>query len=325
MLVVALGGNAISREGDEPSVAAQYVRTRETARLLAPLLTSGDWRAVITHGNGPQVGNILLRSDLAAEARELPRLPVDAAVADTQGAMGYMIQQCLWNGLRAVGADLRTATVVTRVVVDADDPAFENPTKPIGRHYPADQADEVASLHGWQMEEDAAGRGFRRVIASPRPHAIIEVDVVRHLLDRDVVVIACGGGGVPVVREPSGDLTGVDAVVDKDLASSLLARELGASAFAIVTDVEHVYADFGTPQARALEEVDAAELRAMVDAGSFPAGSMGPKVEAVLAFLERNPAGNAVITSPERLVDALAGRGGTRVRTARSVPAAPSP
>jgi carbamate kinase len=311
VLVVALGGNAITRADDEPSVKAQFARTRATMDELMPVIASGDWRVVVTHGNGPQVGNILLRSDLAAEAGELPRLPIDSAVADTQGAMGYMIGQCLANELWESGLQAPVATIVTQVIVDEDDPAFLDPSKPVGRFYPGAEVDDLRR-HGWTLKEDPQGRGFRRVVPSPAPLEIVEEPVIRALLDSGVIVIACGGGGVPVRADEAGALTGVEAVIDKDLASSLLATQVRASALAILTDVDRVYLDYGTPDERALDEVDAATLKRLHEQGHFPSGSMGPKVEAVVGFVERGGK-RAIITSPERLADALEGRAGTHV------------
>jgi carbamate kinase len=311
LMVVALGGNAISRAGDEPSVAAQFARLRATVDHLLPVIASGDRRMVLTHGNGPQVGNILLRSDLAVEAGELPPLPVDSAVADTQGAMGYMIQQCLANALWESGINIPVATVVTQVLVDENDPAFATPTKPIGRFY---QDGEIEDLerHGWSMTEDPQGRGWRRVIASPAPREIVEEPVIRELVSAGVLVVACGGGGIPVIAGRSGALEGTEAVIDKDHASSLLARSLGATALVILTDVEQVFLDYGKPTERALGRIEAEELQALAGAGHFPEGSMGPKIAAALSFVE-GKGRRAIITSPECLAEALAGRTGTHV------------
>jgi carbamate kinase len=312
VLVVALGGNAISRADDEPSVAAQFERTRATAELLVPIIESGGFRLVITHGNGPQVGNILLRADLATEAGVLPPLPIDAAVADTQGAMGYMIQQCLSNALWESGIRIPVVTVVTQVIVDEDDPDFTDPSKPIGRFYDKDQARALESEYGWTMKSDKSSGKWRRVVPSPEPREIVEQDVVRELLDEGVIVIACGGGGVPVVAGEGGSLQGVDAVIDKDLASSLLAGAVDAAVFAIVTEVDRVFINFGDPNAVGLDEVDVASLRSYQAEGQFPPGSMGPKVEAVIQYIERGGK-RAIITAPESLERALAGRAGTQI------------
>lgn len=312
ILVVALGGNAISRERDEPSVAAQFARTRETAELLVPIVATGQHRLVLTHGNGPQVGNILLRSDVAEEAGVLPRLPIDSAVADTQGAMGYMIQQCLANALWESGIRIPVVTVVTQVIVDEDDPAFSNPSKPVGRYYPDDAAEAAQHDHGWVMRNDPQGRGWRRVVPSPQPREIVEQDVISELLDEGVIVIACGGGGIPVTSGEGGSLHGVDAVIDKDLASSLLANNVGAQTFAIATEVDNVFIGYGSPEQRALTTVDVEELVAYRAGGHFAPGSMGPKVEAVIEFIGRGGE-RAVITSPESLERALDGGAGTHV------------
>ena len=315
MLVVALGGNAITRAGDEPSVAAQFRRTRETVEQLLPVIASRRWRVVITHGNGPQVGNILLRSDLAAEAGELPRLPVDTAVADTQGGMGYMLQQCLANALWESGIHSPVATVITQVIVDDEHPAFDDPSKPIGRFYPDEAVDDLRA-HGWTLKKDPQGRGWRRVIASPPPLEIVELPVIARLLAEGTVVIACGGGGIPVCADEAGSLRGAEAVVDKDLASCLLAGSLEAHTLAILTEVDRIYLDFGGPAQRPLTEIDAGALERLAAEGHFPPGSMGPKVEAVVSFV-RKGGERAIVTLPELLERALQGRAGTHVSAAR--------
>jgi carbamate kinase len=317
ILVTALGGNAITRPDDEPSVGAQFKRTRETAELLVPIVASGKYRLVVTHGNGPQVGNILLRSDVAEEAGVLPRLPIDSAVADTQGAMGYMIQQCLSNALWESGIRVPVVTVVTQVIVDEDDPAFSDPTKPVGRYYPDHEAGTIRREHGWVMKKDPQGRGWRRVVPSPQPREIVEQDVISELLDEGVIVIACGGGGIPVIAGEGGSLAGIDAVIDKDLASSLLANNVGARTFAIATEVENVYINYGKRHEQALTQIDADRLAAYADQGHFAAGSMGPKVEAVIGFLERGGE-RAIITSPDALERALDGAAGTHITPSRS-------
>ncbi|MGH2788857.1 MAG: carbamate kinase [Actinomycetota bacterium] len=318
ILVVALGGNAISRAGDEPSVGAQFERTRATAELLVPIIESGRHRLVITHGNGPQVGNILLRSDLATEAGVLPPLPIDSAVADTQGAMGYMLQQCLSNALWESGIRIPVVTVVTQVIVDEDDPDFADPSKPIGRFYDEAKARALQSEYGWTIKKDKSSGKWRRVVPSPDPKEIVEEDIVRELLEEGVIVIACGGGGVPVVTGEGGSLKGVDAVIDKDLASALLAGAIGAEIFAIVTEVDRVYIDFNGPNEAGLDDVDIDVLRRYQADDQFPSGSMGPKVKAAIGYIERG-GGRAIITSPEALEDALEGKAGTHV--VRALPA----
>jgi carbamate kinase len=305
-VVVALGGNAISPPGSRSPIPAQYGRTLETAHHLVHLT---ERPLVVTHGNGPQVGNVLLRSDLAAHL--LPRPPLDACVADTQGGMGFMLQQCLDNAFCQAGVRRPTVAVVTRTVVEFDDLAFRRPSKPIGSFYEEAEARRRMAADGWVMEEDA-GRGWRRVVPSPEPREIVEERAIRALLDTGAVVIAAGGGGVPVVRQADGSLVGVEAVVDKDLASALLAGNLGAEVLLILTGVEHVALDFGRPTRRDLHEVTAAELAGHADAGQFAAGSMLPKVRAAIRFLALGGR-RAVITTPELSEKALAGEIGTQV------------
>lgn len=316
ILVVALGGNAITRPGDEPSVGTQFRRTRETVDHLLSIIESGTYRLVITHGNGPQIGSILLRSDIATEAGELPPLPIDSAVADTQGAMGYMIQQCLSNALWESGIRLPVVTVVTQVLVDEEDPAFLRPTKPIGRFYPAEQVEKLKH-HGWIMTEQQDG--WRRVVPSPLPREIIEQEVIGAVLDEGIIAIACGGGGVPVIAGEGGSLKGIEAVIDKDLATALLATNLGAHTLAILTGVDSVALNYGSERQVDLDEVDVEDLRRHAAEGQFPAGSMGPKIDAVVGFIEGGGT-RAIITSPERLAEALDGKAGTQV-VGRVVPA----
>ena len=311
ILVVALGGNAITRADDDRSVEAQFERTRATVELLLPVIASRRWRMVFSHGNGPQVGSVLLRSDLAAEAGALPRLPIDVAVSDTQGGMGYMIQQVLGNAVWEAGVHQPVATVITQVIVDEHDPDFLDPTKPIGRFYAEDSVEDF-DAHGWVMKADGQGRGRRRVVPSPEPKEIVELPVIAELLGAGVIVIACGGGGIPVVAGAAGSLEGVEAVIDKDLASALLATQLKADTLAILTEVEHVYTGFGTEGQEALDEVRVDALRGLAAAGHFAPGSMGPKVEAAARFVEAGGA-QSIITDPNHLEAALDGSAGTRV------------
>jgi carbamate kinase len=307
LVVVALGGNAISPPGSASPIPAQYERTMETAHHLVHLTGRP---LVVTHGNGPQVGNLLLRSDLAAGV--LPRLPLDTCVADLQGGMGFMLQQCLDNAFHQAGVAPRsTVTVVTRTVVDAADPAFREPSKPVGSFYDEAEARRRIERDGWAMREDA-GRGWRRVVPSPEPREIVELPAIEALLATGAVVVAAGGGGIPVVRRPDGALAGVEAVVDKDLASALLADRLGGEVLLVLTGVEHVAVDFGRPTQRDLHELGAAELAGHAAAGQFAPGSMLPKVQAALRFLERGGR-RAVITTPELSEKALAGEIGTQV------------
>ncbi len=309
LAVVARGGNALQRPGGDDSVAGDFARTTETARHLVAFAAAGR-RLVVTHGNGPQVGNHLLRSELAAE-RGVPYLPLDVCVADTQGGMGYMLQQCLTNAFHEARLPAVVTALVTQVVVDADDPAFHRPSKPIGEMIPPERVEELKKL-GWELREDAARRGWRRVVASPDPTEIVEAAAIRAMVTDGVVVVAAGGGGVPVLQDTSGRLTGAPAVVDKDLASALLAVDLRADALIILTDVERVSLDYGGPDERSIEELTVADARRFLAAGEFPAGSMGPKVEALCRFVEAT-SGVGVITSIERSEEALDESSGTRI------------
>ncbi len=300
--VIALGGNALIRPGERGTPAEQLARVRDVARGLRAL--AADTELVLTHGNGPQVGRVLLRSDLCAG--EVPGVPLDLAVASTQGSIGLMLQQAVAEALGRPAV-----TVLTQTVVDRDDPDFADPSKYVGRFYTEAEARRRALELGWQVKEDP-GRGWRRVVPSPQPRAIVELPAIRALLAAGVVVIAAGGGGVPVVAL-HGTLAGVEAVVDKDRASALLAAQLGAPRLVILTGVDEVMVDFGGPGQRALTAAGRQELAAHLAAGQFPPGSMGPKIEAALSFLDGGGR-EVLITSPERLPEALAGRRGTRVR-----------
>jgi carbamate kinase len=295
--VVALGGNAVLRAGDRGTAAEQRARIRETCVALAPLLEDG---VVLTHGNGPQVGNELLRQERAAS--EVPPLPLYLAVAQTQAEIGAL----LTSELAATGR--RAACLLTHVVVAEDDPAFERPTKPIGPFYEHSRAEALEEERGWQMVEDS-GRGWRRVVPSPTPLEIVEVELVHGLLAAGAVAIAVGGGGIPVVRR-DGRLDGIDAVIDKDRASALLAVALGADRLVILTDVPALMRDFGGADEQAIAELSPDQAEALLP--QLPAGSMGPKVESAISFA-RATGRETLITSTEALVDALDGRSGTRV------------
>lgn len=307
-VVVAIGGNSLIKDKEHQTVPDQFASTEETCLHIADIIKEG-WRVVITHGNGPQVGFILLRSELASNV--LHTVPMDSCVADTQGALGYMIQQLLANRLLRIEAEVPVVTVVTQVVVDSDDPAFHNPTKPIGPFYDEDRARHYQQEQDWAIMEDA-GRGWRRVVASPIPKEIVELEAIRRLLGSGFVVIAVGGGGIPVVRDREGDLHGVEAVIDKDYASGLLATGLEAELFLISTSVEKVCLNFGKPDQKPLDHLTVAEVQEYLDQGHFPPGSMGPKMRAVVQFLERGGQ-EALITSPENLARALRGATGTRI------------
>lgn len=304
--VVAVGGNSLIKDKKHQSVQDQYACICETVGHMADMIQDG-WEVVVTHGNGPQVGFILLRSEIAHA--ELHDVPVDSAGADTQGAIGYQFQKAFRNEFKRRGLNKEAATVVTQVVVDAADPAFQNPTKPIGPFMDEAQAKAHAESDGWNVMEDA-GRGWRRVVASPKPKRIVELSAIKTLVDAGQVVIAVGGGGVPVV-EKNGDLEGVAAVIDKDYASGLLAAKMGADTFLISTAVEKVYINFGKPDQKGLDTVTLAEAKKYLAEGHFAKGSMAPKVEAAMAFLE---AGGecAIITNPENMGKAVRGESGTR-------------
>jgi carbamate kinase len=307
--VVALGGNAIIKEGEQGTVPQQFEHTLETMRFVAQLVEAGESRLIVTHGNGPQMGSMMLRSELATTV--LPPLPMATCVADLQGGMGYMIQQTLTQALVERATRRPVVTLITQVEIDPDDPGFRTPTKPIGRFMSEADARVAASERGWFVGSDA-GRGWRRMVASPRPQRVVELDAVRAVLDAGGIPVAVGGGGIPVVRRAEGVYEGVDAVIDKDLASALLGAALGSERLIILTGVDEVMVGFGKPGARALREVNAAEMRRHLEAGEFAPGSMRPKIEAALLFLERGGA-HVIITSPERCIEGVRGTRGTHI------------
>jgi len=305
--VVAIGGNSLIKDKDHQTVPDQFAATRETCVHIADMIEQG-WEVVITHGNGPQVGFILMRSELAS--RVLHTVPLDSCGADTQGAIGYMIQQSLGNEFQKRGVQKPIATVVTQVVVDKDDPAFENPTKPIGPFYDETRAKRYQDEEGWHIMDDA-GRGWRRVVPSPIPMRIVEQEAIKALIGLGFVVIGVGGGGIPVVEE-DGSLRGVQAVIDKDYASGLLATGINADLFLISTAVEKVALNYGKPNQVDLDRMTLSEAKNYLQEGHFPPGSMGPKIKAVIKFLEEGGK-EALITSPENLARALRGETGTRI------------
>jgi carbamate kinase len=306
--VVAIGGNSLIRDSAHQTVRDQYVAAHETCQHIVSMIRDG-WRVAITHGNGPQVGFVLRRSELSAH--ELHEVPLDVCGADTQGAIGYALQQNLCNEFRRHGIDSDAVTLICQAEVAADDPAFENPSKPIGSFMDAGQA-ERRRREGWHVIEDAH-RGWRRVVPSPQPIRIVELPAIRRLTEAGTVVITAGGGGIPVVAGEAGMLRGVAAVIDKDLASALLATALEADLFVIATAVEQVALDFGTPRQRWVGQLSLAEAKHYLAQGThFAAGSMAPKIQAVIAYLERGGK-EALVTSPENLERALAGRAGTRI------------
>lgn len=307
-IVVALGGNSIVPASKQGTIDEQMEMTRTTMVHIADLIEKGDL-VVITHGNGPVVGNIVIRNEAARHL--VPPMPLDICVADSKGGIGYMLQQVLQNELRARGIDKDVFTIITQVAVDAADPAFENPTKPIGPFYQRAEAEEIARTKGWSIVDDC-GRGWRRVVPSPRPLEIIEWRAIERAVDTGAVVIAVGGGGIPVVRASDGALRGVEAVIDKDWASSVLAEELHADLLVILTEVEKVAIGYGKPGQVDLDVITVKEARRYLAAGEFPAGSMGPKIEAAIDFLEGGGR-EVIITRPELLSEALTGKRCTRV------------
>ncbi len=309
LAVVAIGGNSLIQDPKRPDVAHQWEAVRETCTHIAQMIAEG-WSVVITHGNGPQVGYILRRAEIAAQAEGVHEVPLDLIVADTQGSIGYMLQQALDNALRRLGINRTTLTVVTQTLVDAHDPAFEHPTKPIGGFMSEEEA-RRSEAEGWQVMEDA-GRGWRRVVASPKPLAIQEINAIKALMLNNYIVIAGGGGGIPVARDEHGNLRGTFAVIDKDRASSLLAQILRADLFIISTGVEKVALHFNTPQQVNLDQLTLDEAQRYMDEGHFGKGSMQPKIEAAVDFV-RMGGPQAVITDPPNLVRALRGETGTRV------------
>jgi carbamate kinase len=307
-VVVAFGGNASYPPTIKGLAQEQLDLMAEACRHLLRIIDSGR-HLVLTHGNGPVVGNILFR--MAKTASELPPMPMDICVAHSQGGMGYMLQQSFMNVLHEHGVERTVSAIVTQVEVDPADPAFENPTKPVGRFFNVLEAEILSSEHGWRFVEDS-GRGFRRIVPSPEPKRILDLASVKALLQAGVVPIAVGGGGIPVVKDAQGCYHGVSAVIDKDLTSALLASELGASALVMLTGVDRVALDFGQPSQRFVDRLTAAEARRHMHDGQFPVGSMGPKIVAALRFLERGGE-RAIITSLDRAFDALQGRAGTHI------------
>jgi carbamate kinase len=307
--VVAIGGNSLIKDKQHQSVRDQYIAAGETCWHVASMIKDG-WDVAIGHGNGPQVGFILRRSELAAH--ELHEVPLDVCGADSQGAIGYALAQNLENDFHRLDVDRHAVAVVTQVEVSKDDPAFQAPSKPIGSFMDEPEAMRRRDQDGWSVKEDA-GRGWRRVVPSPEPIRIVEVDAIRSLIENRFVVISVGGGGIPVVADEKGDLTGIAAVIDKDHACSLLANEIEAELLLITTAVEKVALDFGQPTQRWLDRMTLSQAKEYLAEGThFLPGSMAPKIEAVVDFLERG-GGTAIITDPENVERALAGETGTRI------------
>lgn len=308
LIVIAIGGNSLIEDPKKVTVDAQYRAAEKTAHHIADIIEKGN-RVVIVHGNGPQVGYILLRSEYARKI--LHAVPLDSCVADTQGAIGYQLQKALDNEFIARGMSNRAVTVVTQVEVDPADPSFGNPTKPIGSFMTEEDALEHQKNFGWAVKEDA-GRGWRRVVPSPKPQSIIELDTIKFLSESGAAVIAAGGGGIPVIRDEEGALWGKEAVIDKDLAAAILAKSLKADAFIISTAVEKVCLDYNKPTQKSIDEMTTEEARKYSDEGQFAPGSMLPKIQAIVDYVEST--GNlGMITDPEHIPSALKGEAGTRI------------
>ncbi len=308
-LVIALGGNALQEAGKPATAQAQLEVVEKTSEYIADIVERG-YEVIVAHGNGPQVGRIVIQNEVASAAT--PAMPFDVCGAMSQGMIGYHIQQGLSKVLRHRGINKNVVTVVTQVVVDKDDPKFKAPSKPIGPFYTEEEAKAIAAEKGYTMKEDA-GRGWRRVVASPLPVEIVELDAVKTLNDAGFVVVTVGGGGIPVVRNEAGDLEGIAAVIDKDLASEKLARDMDADALVILTAVEKVSINFKKPDQKDLDRMSAAEAKQYIKEGHFAPGSMLPKIEAALNFVESKPGRIAIITSLDKAVDAIEGRAGTTI------------
>jgi carbamate kinase len=309
LAVIALGGNSIIAKGQRGTVVEQFQNVRKTVRPVVELIKSG-YTFIVTHGNGPQVGNLLLQNELAKE--EVPEVPLGMLDAMTCGSMGYMIEQCLQNEMLAQDAWHNVVTIPAQIIVDPLDPAMDNPTKPIGPFYSEEQARALIDEKGWLLQEDA-GRGWRRFVASPYPIDIVEKEAIRRLLEERYVIITGGGGGIPVCYRPDGSILGVDCVIDKDLAGMKLAIAVHARTLIIITGVPKVTINFGTPDEQALDRMTLAQARFYYQQGHFPPGSMGPKMAAAIEFVQADPGNRVVITNEENLVAAVAGEAGTQI------------
>jgi len=308
LVVIALGGNALLQRGQKGTFEEQYANVKRTAKKIAELIDDG-YRVALTHGNGPQVGAALLRHEAAKNI--VPPFSLDACGAETQGLIGYMIQQALRNELKGRGIDREVATIITRVIVDKRDPAFQNPTKPIGPFYSKEEAARLTEQSPRLVVREDAGRGYRRIVPSPDPKVIVEQAPIKALVDAGFVVVACGGGGIPVIEE-SQETIGVEAVIDKDLAAQRLASLIRANTLVMLTDVPGAYLNYGTPKQELIKEITSVKLHSYLDEGQFKAGSMAPKVEAAIRFVE-NGGDRAIIAELDSLVEALQGKAGTHV------------
>ena len=306
--VVAIGGNALIKKGQEGNIYQQFANSRETCAKLIKVVEMG-YDIVLTHGNGPQVGDSIRRHENSRKI--IPPYPLGVCVAETVGSMGYMLQQTMQNTAKKAKVRKDVVTIITQVVVDSKDPSFDNPTKPIGQFFSKQDIEEIAKAEKWTVVEDS-GRGWRRVVPSPKPLRIVEKDTIKGLLEKGKIVIACGGGGLPVIELENGLLDGVEAVVDKDYASSKLAQELGIDELVILTSVDKVSVNFGKPDQLDLDELTVSDAKRHLADGQFPPGSMGPKIEAAIEFIESDGK-RAIIASHDNLVEAVLGKAGTRI------------
>ncbi|ALX48495.1 carbamate kinase [Lentibacillus amyloliquefaciens] len=306
-IVVALGGNAILQPNQEGTYENQLNNVRTSSKFLAKLIQEG-YKLVVTHGNGPQVGNILRQNEEAENV--VPPMPMDVLNGESQGFIGYMMVQCLQSELNALGIDVPVVNTLTRTQVSKDDEDFNDPSKPIGTFYTEEEAKTLSSERNWNMKEDS-NRGWRRVVPSPEPINILEADTIKQLAEAGNLVVACGGGGIPVIQREDGEYEGIEAVIDKDRSGYKLAEEVNADVFMILTDVNHVFVNFGKPDEKALEEISVSDLEAYVSEGQFSKGSMGPKVESALNFAKNAENGRSIICSLEKVDEAVRGNSGT--------------
>lgn len=299
LAVIAFGGNALLRGDEVGTVDQQEKNAYDTCKQVLNLVKQ-DYNVIITHGNGPQVGNILLKNDAGKKEHNLPQMPLDVCVADTQGSIGYMIERAMRNVLNEAGMERDVVSLITQVEVDKKDPAFENPTKPVGPYYLKEEADLLSKSNGWDFSEDARKRGWRRVVPSPVPTDVMNKNLIKELAENGTIVVASGGGGIPVYRHPDGNLEAIEAVIDKDLASAVLASDIEADEFIICTDVPKAYVNFNKPNQKQLDTITASEAKKYHEDGEFGAGSMGPKVMAGVLFVEKGGK-EAVITEAHEL------------------------
>ena len=308
-VLVSLGGNAILQHGQKGTVEQQTASVENTAKHIARIILRGE-KIAITHGNGPQVGNILLQNEIARDT--LPSMPLDVCGAESQGMIGYLFQRAMRSELEAVGQNLLITTLVTQTLVDGNDPAFRNPTKPVGPFYTAVEAAELERLKGWRMINDS-GRGYRRVVPSPTPLDILERETIIRLYEQGTIVISSGGGGIPVIRGSDGKLRGVEAVLDKDRTASLLAKIIDVDTLLILTDVDKVSINYGKPDQRGFDRMTVKDCKRYLAEGQFPSGSMGPKIESAISFLSNSAGKKAIIAPLESAEEALEGSAGTQI------------